>query len=113
LEGWARIVCERSRGKRAALSGCNVRLSSGFHPSATRVREQAAQGRSGVVGPRWASFGPTVGMLFHFFLFSLFFHRFEFKFALKFKHQLNATNKEPQHEFMMYFIYLLVNYSPK
>jgi hypothetical protein len=88
------VLSERSRGKRAALSGCNVRLSSGFHPSATRVREQAAQGRSGVVGPRWASFGPTVGILFHFFLFSLFFHRFEFKFALKFKHQLNATNKK-------------------
>jgi hypothetical protein len=52
LEGWARIVCERRRGKRAALIGCYVRLSSGSHPSATRVREQAAQGRSGVVGPR-------------------------------------------------------------
>jgi hypothetical protein len=42
-----------------------------------------------------------------FFLFSIFyFFRFEFKYALKFKHQLNAANKEPQHEFMIYFIYL-------
>ena len=44
----------------------------GVHPSATRVREQAAQGRSGVVGPRWASFGPTVGMLSPFSVFSIF-----------------------------------------
>jgi hypothetical protein len=44
---------------------------------------------------------------------SLSIFRFEFKFALKFNHQLNAANKEPQHEFMIYFIYLLDNYSPK
>jgi hypothetical protein len=51
------------------------------------ARVQATKGRSGVVGPRWASFGPTVGMFPPFSVFSIFSHRFEFKFALKFKHQ--------------------------
>jgi hypothetical protein len=61
------------KGKEGSAERVLCEAEQGLHPLATRVREQAAQGRSGVVGPRWASFGPTVGMLFHFFLFSLFF----------------------------------------
>jgi hypothetical protein len=57
----------------------------------------------------------SIFLFFCSFLFLVFsiFHRFEFKFALKFKHQLIAANKGPYHEFMIYFIYLLANYSPK
>ena len=71
--------------------------------------EAGLETQRGDVGPQGfrPKYRDTFSLFFCSFLFLVFsiFHRFEFKFVLKFKHQLIAANKELHHEFMIYFIF--------